>query len=727
MVCKTHRLAFMQFRYLAVLASFICFSSGISESRKITDTLTTSNYSYYSDTIIWVDTLLKSLTPEERIGQLFMISAYSNKTSAHKAEVARLISTYNIGGLIFMKGGPVRQVGLTNHYQSIAKVPLLIGMDAEWGLSMRLDSTPNFPRQLMLGAIQDNELIYKMGKEIARQCKRMGVHISFAPVVDVNNNPDNPVINDRSFGENKHNVAAKSISYMRGLQDGGVLACAKHFPGHGDTDKDSHETLPTIHHSKERLDSLELYPFREMIKAGVSSIMTAHLYIPSLDSTKNSAASISKNVITDLLIKELQFKGLIFTDALNMKGVTNYYSTRALMIKALKAGNDILLFPENIPAAVESIKKALKDGEITQAEIDHRVKKILQAKYHAGLHEYKPTKIANLLSEINTPQATLINRQLIESSLTLVHNTDALIPFQLLDTLNFASVSIGSRVVTDFQRSLGNYAPFTHYPISKQANKSKLETLIKELKEHKVVVVGIHNMSRFSSRNYGINKNILWFLEEIAKNSKVIITVFGNPYSLRYFNDAKWLLMSYENDQFSQSLSAQLLFGGISANGKLPVTASKDCNYGKGANTIPPIRLKYSIPEEVGIASRDLLKIDSIALEAIEDKATPGCQILVAKDGKVIYQKSFGFHTYDKKRAVKNTDLYDLASITKMTATLISLMRLYDLRLLDVKENLEHYLPDLDETNKKKLVIRDILAHQAGLKRLDTILSAYTQ
>ena len=404
----------------------------------------------------WVDSIMKTLSPDERIAQLIMVAAYSNRGDEHREEILKLIKEQKIGGLIFFQGGPVRQVRLMNEYQAYSKVPLLGAIDAEWGVGMRLDSTISYPFQMALGAIQDESLIYDMGAEIAKQIKRTGLHLNFAPVLDVNNNPNNPVINYRSFGEDKYNVTSKSIAYMKGMQDQHLLTTAKHFPGHGDTDVDSHYALPQIKHSRARLDSLELYPFREVVKAGIGGVMVAHLDIPALDST-GVPSTLSKPIITTLLKEELGFKGLTVTDAMNMKGVTEGNDPGIVDKDAILAGNDLLEFTEDVPKAIEEIRKAIKQGLISQAEIDRRARKILAVKYWVGLNKFEPTSLLNIIEELNTPQANLLNRKLTEASLTVLKNDMGLLPVKKLKDLKVASVSIGSGKITAFQRSLSLY------------------------------------------------------------------------------------------------------------------------------------------------------------------------------------------------------------------------------------------------------------------------------
>jgi len=664
----------------------------------------------------WVSTTLKELSLNEMIGQLFMVAAYSNKGDKHIDDVALLVKKYHIGGLIFFQGGPIRQANYTNKLQEEANIPLLIAIDAEWGLSMRLDSTIKFPRQLALGSIRDNKLVYEMGKEIGRQCKRLGVHINLAPVVDININPLNPVINDRSFGENKLNVAQKSLAYMKGLQDEGVLACAKHFPGHGDTDSDSHKTLPTISHNKARLDSIELYPFKAVIKGGIGAIMSAHLHIPAYEIEKNIASSISRNIINGLLKKELGFEGIIITDALNMKGATKYFSPGQLEVKAIQAGNDILLFPMNVPKAVNAIKKAIKKGELSKKDIEISVKKILQLKYWAGLHQYKPIETETLYKDLNTPKAEVLKRKLIMSSLTLVRNKDDAIPFKKLNKYKFASLAIGAIGTTTFQSYLSKYAKVFHSTTSKKSKQEVLDKLINKLKDYNHVFISLHDLSRHSSKDYGINMATLNLLKVLNKATNITLVIFGSPYSLKYFNEFHRILMAYEETELTQSMAAQLLFGGIKAKGILPIGASKDFQYGHGLKTSNPIRLRFGIPEEVGIEHASLYPIDSIVNEAITGRMTPGCQILIVKDTVIIYERSFGYHTYQKAIPVTNDDLYDLASITKIAASMPALMRLYEDSILDLNQTLGHYLPISDSIDKHGLVIKDVLLHQSGLR-----------
>lgn len=662
----------------------------------------------------WVDSVFNTLTADERLGQLFMTAVYSKSTTP-SADAENLIKNYKIGGLIFMQGGPGRQIIQANHYQSLSKVPLMISIDGEWGLSMRLDSTMKFPWQQTLGAIQNDTLIYQMGLEIARQCKRIGVHINFAPVVDVNNNPKNPVINARSFGEDRENVSNKGIAYMKGLQDGKVLANAKHFPGHGDTDKDSHKSLPVINHSRERLDSIEMYPFRQLIRHGLGSVMVAHLSVPSLDNTANTPTTLSPKVVTDILKTELGFQGLIFTDALNMKGVSDTDIPGEVDARAVLAGNDVLLFSGDVPTAIAKIKALISSGKITQDELDARCKKILHAKYWMGLNKYKPATLDNLQSDLFTPEADVLVRRLTEASLTVLNNANELMPLKSLDTLKIASVAIGESAGNTFQARLKDYADVACFT----ATEENVSSLVSKLSGYNLVLISVHKSNDSPFKSYTISSPVRDFVKTVSSQRKTIVSVFANAYSLIGFSSAftsDGLIMSYQNSTYAQDYTAQLIFGGIQAKGKLPVSIGSSYAAGAGIETSDAIRMKYSTPEDIGIKSGKLESIESIIEQAILDTFFPGCQILAAKNGVVFYQQSFGFHTYDKADSVKNSDLYDIASITKVTTSLPAVMRLVDEGKLELSKTFGDYLEETHGTDKENMVLLQQLTHQAGLK-----------
>ena len=668
----------------------------------------------------WADSVFASLSPDERTAQLFMVAAYSNKDSAHIKRIQKLITNNKIGGLIFMQGGPLRQAELINSYQKLSKVPLMVSIDGEWGLAMRLDSVVKYPWQMTLGAIQDNQLIYEMGVDIGEQCKRLGIHVNFAPVVDINVNPKNPIINARSFGENKENVADKGIAYMKGMQSVNVMANAKHFPGHGDTDKDSHKSLPTINHTKGRMDSVELYPFYKLIENGLASMMVAHLNIPSYAEEDNMATTLSKNVVTKLLQDSLGFKGLIFTDALNMKGVSSLFEPGVVDVKALLAGNDVLLFSGNVEKGIAEINKAIERGEISREEVDKRCLKILKAKQWEGLDKGNQVELKNLSNDLNKREYELLNRKLSEASLTVLQNNGDILPLKHLDTLKIASLVIGEGRVNDFQNELSLYNQVDHFNVMELESKKNAK-LLDTLRQYNTIIVAIHKSNKNPWKSYKIGAGTKDMISNLAMKNKVILTVFANPYSLIDFEQIEktdGLIMAYQDSRYANWAAAQLIFGGIGANGKLTVSVSEKFKVGSGLEVKSINRFKYTVPEEVGIHFKDLHQIDSIALTGINEHAYPGCQILVAKKGKVIYNKSFGHHTYEKKRAVVNTDIYDLASITKISASVLSAMKLHDEGKFSLDLNLCDYLYELipDSSIYINLNLREILAHQSGLQ-----------
>ena len=663
----------------------------------------------------WSDSVLRQMTLDEKIGQLFMLPVYTNKPLTHRKEIEDLITEQHIGGIIFMQGGPVRQINWGNYLQSKSKVPLLVAQDAEWGLGMRLDSTWSFPRQLLMGAIKDPALIEKFGREVGYQCKRVGVQVNFAPVVDINNNPDNPVINDRSFGENRYNVALRGLKYIQGLQEEHVIACAKHFPGHGDTDMDSHKSLPTIHNDRAHLDSIELFPFRLLAYQGVMSMMSAHLYVPAIDPTPNRPTSLSRKAVHDLLQEQYHFKGLVFTDALNMQGAAGYAEPGQMELDALLAGNDVLLFPQDIPKAKAAIKAAIEDGTLPMETLNEHVRKILNAKEWAGLDHYKPVSNKNVYDDLINPRVEAIHRQLVGAAMTLAANEGDFIPFKMIDTLSIANLRIGGLDDQPYQRSFAKYYTAPSFELDKTASNAERNRMLQQLDTFEVVVANIHDMSRWSSKSYGITKQTIDFLEDLQKRTRVIVCLYGTPYSLVHFDKMRHVLVANEESEISQTLVPQVLFGGIPAHGQLPVTASDRFRYGMGDET-SKIRLSYGLPEELGLSSEDFSKLDQVAKEAVIKKATPGCQVLVAKDGEVIYEKYFGYYTYKEEHHVNFYTLYDLASITKIAGSTLALMDLYETGQLDLDRTLSDYVPSLQNSNLANLKLKEVLTHTAGLR-----------
>lgn len=659
----------------------------------------------------WVDSIYNKMSSREKIGQLYMISAYSNKDSVHENEVKALIEEYKVGGILFFQGGPMRQAKLTNAYQSKSDVPLFIAIDAEWGLSMRLDSTYRYPWNMTLGAIEDLSLIEKVGKNMGNENKRMGIHFNFAPVLDINTNPKNPIIGNRSFGEDKTNVSDKAIAYMKGVQGQGVFSTGKHFPGHGDTAADSHHTLPLVDFSKERIDLVELYPYKRIFDEGLVSVMVGHLEIPSLDPRKNLPSSASYNVVTNLLQKQLGFEGLIFTDGLAMKGATDFLDPGDLELAVILAGNDILLGPVDVPAGFEKLETAYKNGILTEERLAYSVKKILRYKYKAGLNKYKPIALENLVQDINPSENDALHYKLYENAITVLKNEKKILPIKNLDQ-KIAYVKLGDDVNSTFVTTLKKYTEVT------EIYNTNIDSLNSELKKYNTVIISFHKLNKTWEKQNFTETELLW-LQKIAKHNKVILDIFTKPYSLlpiNNFDDIEGLVVSYQNSDISQVVSAELLFGAIEAKGKLPVSINSSFHINEGLSTKKLNRLGFTTPENEGMNPLILSKIDAIAQKAIDGKMTPGMQVLVARKGNVIFQKSYGYHTYDNTTKVSNSDLYDVASISKMISTLPNVMQLYDQNKVNLDTKLKKMVPLFSKTNKENINFKDLMTHYAGIQ-----------
>ncbi|WP_126972517.1 glycoside hydrolase family 3 N-terminal domain-containing protein [Gynurincola endophyticus] len=666
----------------------------------------------------WVDSVFKTLTNDQKIGQLMVVRLSSlgpNRTAIFQDSlVRRAIDKYNIGGICLFQGDPVRQANLLNEMQALAKTPIIVAVDAEWGLGMRMDSVKSLPRQMMLGAVQDPSLIYEYGRVVAEQLKRMGVHINYAPVIDVNNNPMNPVINDRSFGEDKYKVAAYGIQYMKGMQDNGIIATAKHFPGHGDVSVDSHYDLPVINKSMPELEALELYPFRELSKAGVGSMMIAHLAVPSIDKDVKRPTSTSAKAVNDLLRKEIGFQGIIVTDGLEMKGLTKNFPEAEGSVEALVAGNDMLCLPEDIDLTIEKVKKAIRKKRLKWATLDQAVKRVLYAKYQVGLNNYQPINTENLTADLNASIDDM-RRLIAENAITLLRNNDPAI-FPLLPNKRVAYVGIGLKAENVFaQKMRENYNAHTYF-VDYKMEQSKVKPMLEYLKDqYDVVVIGLHQYSRVPANNYGISHSALSLMLGLQLQHKTITLAFGNPYALSNFCGATAVIACYDDDPLTQQAAADLLLGRFNPAGRLPITACDSFKAGDGIVTTRA--LPTVIPSEVGINTFQMNhSIDSIMHDAIQKEAIPGGVVLVAKNGKIIFEKGYGKTSYISNDPVYPETIYDLASITKVMATTVAVMKLYDEGKLDLQKTLGDYLAWTKGSDKANLKLWDVLLHEARLK-----------
>ena len=666
----------------------------------------------------WVDSVFLSLNQSERIAQLLMVRA-NNARENYFPEITDYIQKYGIGGICYFGSGAMRQAIQNNKWQAMSKIPLLTSIDGEWGLGMRLDSTISFPFQMTLGALEDNSLIYKMGQEIGNQCRRIGLHMNFAPVVDININPKNPVINSRSFGDNPQEVGEKALAYMQGLQSRNILASAKHFPGHGDTDMDSHLTLPIINHTYQRLDSIELAPFKNLINNDLSGVMVAHLYIPALENEANLASTLSPKIINGLLRDSLQFKGLIITDALDMEGVTKYVQTGEIEVRALLAGNDIILLPRDVPKALASISIAIDNGRIDQTYFEEKVKKILHYKYRAGLNKKQSVDLENLIEDLNNEDALALNQRLFEEATILLKNGNNLLPLSSQAKEKTAVLTIGLASKDQFLETIEKFTSIESYSIPKTFTRQQSDKIEKQLAKYDRVIIALGGVSIFPNNNFRVTWGSKQLIERLAKKHTVIFSFFGGPLAYRQFLNldhsfAASLIAHQDNDYAARSIAQQLL-GAIPIKGKLPVTLSNSYPNGFGLKIKSNGILGFAYPSQVGLNSKKLQLIDTLVQEGMQMEAFPGCQVLVAKNGRIVYSKSFGYQTYAKKIPIDNQSIYDLASITKVAATTASLMKLQAENKFNSNGLISDYLPNLKNTNKEEMKIDAILTHQAQL------------
>jgi beta-N-acetylhexosaminidase len=683
----------------------------------------------------WADSVFNSLSDTERIAQLMVVRVSEKKKDSilfYDDKVADDIKKYNIGGIVLFQGGPIKQVQIVNRLQSAAKTPLLVCIDAEWGLGMRMDSVTPLNHQIMLGALDDAILVRYYGWRVAEECKYAGIQVNFAPVVDVNNNPNNPVIGDRSFGEDKEKVALFGTQYMKGMQEDSVLACAKHFPGHGDVAVDSHLDLPVINKSLEQLDTLELYPFRKIINEGVGSVMVAHLYVPSIDNTPNRATSLSINNVTGLLKNDLGFEGLVFTDALNMKGVAKFFPGGEISVQALMAGNDILCLPEDVGQTINAIMQAIAIGKIAMEDINLKCKKVLIAKYLYGSANAKHISTTNIRYLLNYGTNGL-KKTVAENAITLLNNEDtAFFPLRPNKKVkDLAYIGVGISADNAFSKRMKSDYNADVFYFDYTAGLERIPSTLELLKKYKKVVIGLHNVGRYPANNFGLSSAGIELVNKLQQQTKSVLFVFGNPYSIKNFCNSTNLIACYEDDPITQNSAVDMLEGKLKYHGHLPVTVCDKYPYGSGktfdyllpistTEEIISVRpIKDSVGSIIGMIEtatiRSFRAIDSLANDAIAKGATPGCVVMALKDGKIIYQRAFGRLDYNRPDSVNLETIYDIASITKIAATTLGIMKLYDAGKLKLTEKIGKYLPWIRGSNKEGLLIKDILLHQAGL------------
>lgn len=655
----------------------------------------------------WVDSVMNKLSFKEKVGQLFIYTIAPIDTKRNLELLREAVDTYKVGGLLFSGGKMQTQVALTNRAQKLAKVPVMITFDGEWGLAMRLRGTPVFPRNMILGCIRDNQLIYEYGREVARQCRQIGVQVNFAPVADVNINPKNPVINTRSFGEDPIQVADKVIAYAYGLEGGGVLSVCKHFPGHGDTDVDSHKALPVLPFTRERLDSVELYPFKRAIRAGLGGMMVGHLQVPVIEPIGGVPSSLSRNVVSGLLTDELGFKGLIFTDALAMKGVAG---SGNVSLQALKVGNDMVLAPRNLKDEVSAVLEAVEKGELGKEDIENKCRKVLTYKYVLGLKKKPFIQLSGLEQRVNSPQARDLVRRLNQAAITVLNNKNHILPLHADKAQTIALLEVGKPGETEaLAKQMSRYVSLARFRLRPNQTEEESRRLRDSLATYKRIIIAVSEQRLTPYQP---------FFAKFAPESPAIYLFFTPGKMMlqihRSVSHASAVVLGHSHNSDVQHQTADILFAKATADGRLSASLGGLFPTGAGV-TITPKTPSHFVPEEYGLSSALLKKIDTIALDGIQQGAYPGCQVVVLKNGHVMVDKAFGTYAGKGSPRVESTDIYDLASLSKTTGTLLALMKLYDKGRFNLTDKISGYLPFLQRTDKKDITIQEILYHQSGL------------
>ena len=666
-----------------------------------------------NDEYRWVDSVFNSLTLEQQVGQLMNLRA-NQPNKDFDIKVDEFIEKYNIGGVTFFRTDAEKLLLQANEWQSMAKTPLMVAIDGEWGLGMRINDGLSYPYQMTLGAITNDSLIAEMGRQIAEQCLRLGINVNFAPDIDVNNEPNNPVIGFRSFGEDPENVGRKGAAYALALQNNGVIPSMKHFPGHGNTSTDSHHALPIIKNSIEEIEKIELVPFKYLVDNGVKGAMVGHLYFPALEPVVNQSSSLSKNIVTDLLKNKMNYDGIIFTDGLEMKGAYNGIDPDSVCLQALMAGNDVMLLPINVEASMQIIIEAAKNNEDVRNRVEESCKKVLRHKYQIGLNDYKAQKAERLHNDLNQNRYYALKQRLYNEAVTMLENKKEILPLKKDSNKKIAVVTFGNDNYISVKLKENGIAN-TAFTISKDASDEEIRRTAKQFKSYDYVVLNIRNTSSYPLKNYGITSAMINFVKELPNSTKLIFNLLGSPYALDKFSfgrNLSSLLVGYEDNEMVANAMADILVGKISPKGKLPVSVKKyKCGSGfEFKGFLSPESLPVSL-----IDNQYIRKIDSLLIDGINQKAYPGCQVLAMKDGKIIYEGNYGKFTYEGEQTVHQDAVYDIASLTKLFASSFALMKLYDEGKLDVNSTLGDFFPFMNQSDKGNIKLIEFLTHQSGM------------
>ena len=661
----------------------------------------------------WVDSVFRSLTLEQQVGQLVNLRA-NQPNKDFDLKVDEYIAKYNIGGVTFFRTDAEKLLTQANEWQSQAQTPLMIAIDGEWGLGMRINDGLSYPYQMTLGAITNDSLIAEMGRQIAEQCLRIGINVNFAPDIDVNNEPNNPVIGYRSFGEDPDNVARKGAAYALALQNNGVVPSMKHFPGHGNTSTDSHHALPIIKNSIEEIEKIELVPFKYLIDKGVNGAMVGHLYFPALEPVVNQSSSLSKNIVTDLLKNKMNYDGIIFTDGLEMKGAYNGMDPDSVCLQALMAGNDVLLLPINVEKSMQIIIDAAKNNAEVRDRVEESCKKVLRHKYQIGLNDYKPQTTERLHNDLNQNKYYVLKQRLYNEAVTMLVNKKEILPLKKSSNKKIAVITFGkdNSISAKLNENGISNTPFL---IDKDASEEEVKRTAKQLKSYDYVVLNIRNTSSYPSKNYGITSSMTTFVKSLPNSTRLIFNLFGSPYALDKFSFGKntsSILVGYEDNAMVANAITDVLLGKMSPKGKLPVSVNKyACGSGlEFKGFLSPETLQVSL-----IDNQYIRQIDSLLIDGLNRQAYPGCQVLAMKDGKIIFEGNYGKFTYEGEKYVDADAVYDIASLTKLFASSFALMKLYDEGKLDLNSTLGDFFPFLNQSDKGNIKLIEFLTHQSGM------------
>ena len=685
--------------FLVILNSFHSYSQVLNSSALDAESL--------NQQMVWVDSIYAQMTLEEKVGQLIIVFTDSKPSEDEPKRIESLINNLHIGGLLFSVGSPKRQLELTHRYQKRAKIPLLMTMDAEWGLNMRLKPSFAFPWNMTLGATRDSELIKRVGARIGAHNKRVGIHINYAPAVDLNTNPLNPIIGNRSFGEDPKVVTALASKFYEGMWSQGVMGSIKHFPGHGDTAADSHYSLPVVTADRKQLDTLQLVPFKRMIDSGVHTVMVGHLALPKLEASINEPASISRYIITELLQEQLGFDGLVITDALNMRGVSEGINPNEVGLKAFEAGVDIILYPLDVESTVSIMLDKIKNSTHLQERLEQSVKKILKAKYLFGLNKMKLPSLEGLKEALETPEDLMLREQVYESAITIIDDQKHL-PLSIANRyLYLSSNSVDDQL---FYESLARYAAV------EKASLSNLEQIKRE--NYDAIILGHLPDTSTPWKKTVFSEDFIQNLDQLESfNIPIIIAHLGSPYALEALDETKAsILVGYQNTSESRSAAAQAIFGAIEVKGKLPVTVNERFRVGMGIQYPAKKLISYSkVPERVGLSSEKLKKVDRLIQRVVDNEMAPGGQLMVARKGKVVYERNFGYQTYKKKEVIDWDTRYDIASITKIAASLPLVMRAQEKGEISLGDRFSYWFKELEGTAIGQTSLIAALSHNGRL------------